>query len=674
MRAALLTTLISLLVFSSAQASSPTWEMRVCSPSYNPPAASDDQGGYDMEIAQLLAEELGAHVTYEWILLERVGVQNSLHLGHCDLIFGIGESVTGVVSSVPYLRAPYVFVTLSERNLAIASLDDPILQELTIATYPAGIPSVSLRNRGITENVREIAPVATPRGLDRDVAILEAVVRGEADVAIVYVGPAATVARENPGLLTLEPVTPELDFGANIIPLYRTFTIGVRPHDERFRDQINIALARRWDDIAAIFAAYQIPTMRISRPPVPAASDDPPVRIGLIAPARTRQAHGFEAIGEAQRLGAALAENSIARLSNRDDVRFEVHLATAPNQAAALRAADRLVQVHGVSALIGGFDEGSSAALHSFAQRNGLPFFNIGSADMALRNELCAPTTFHVEASSAMYLDALLASGVAPTGARWFVVYEAERADAAFLARFQAQLEALEGGGELVGSAVAEPRQFVYFAELNAIDASDADAVLLMLGTEATDQFLVQFGLLRSEAELFTLLPLAAQSREVMLRYSQSAATAGAQPRPTLWDPALSDVGGAATAGGAEDLNSRYSTRNALPMDPAAWASYAAVMSLFEATRAGAMASLADLSAFLTDPEVALELGKEQPLSYRPWDQQLRQPLYLSRIVPGARWGSTAAAQIDLGEVIARAPGTELDRLGDDADRSLCSF
>jgi ABC-type branched-subunit amino acid transport system substrate-binding protein/ABC-type amino acid transport substrate-binding protein len=667
MRTALLATLISLLTLAAAQTPSAPWEMRICSPAYNPPAASDDLGGYDMEIAAVLADELGARVSYEWILLERVGVQNSLHLGHCDLIFGIGESVAGVTSSVPYLRAPYVFVTLAERNIAISSLDDPILESLTIATYPAGLPSVALRNRGIVDNVLELSPVAAARGLDRDAALLSAVFSGEADVAIMYAGQASVAARENPGLLLLDPVTPELDFGANILPLYRTFTIGVRPHDERFRDQINIALAKRWDDIAAIFAEYQMPTTNISRPPVPVAGDDRLVRIGVIAPARTRQAHGFEAIGEAQRLGAILAENSIARLANRDDVRFEVHFASAPNEAAAIRAAERLLQVHGVSALVGGFDEGSSAALHQLAANYQVPFFNIGSADMALRNELCAPTTFHVEASSAMYLDALINSGVAPADRKWFIVFEADLADEALLQRFEAQLNRAGIGGKVVGQATAQPRQFVYFNELNAINAAAADAVLLMLGTEATDQFLVQFGLLRSDAELFMVLPIAAQSREVMLRYAQSSAEAGGQARPTLWDPALADPE-------ADDLNTRYSTRNALPMDPAAWGSYAAVMSLFEATRANAIGSLRDLIGFLTDPAADLALGKGVPLSYRPWDHQLRQPIYLSRIVPDARWGSTAANQIALGEVIATAPGNGLDLLGDDADRSLCRF
>lgn len=651
------------------------WEMRVCSPVHSPPAVSQDFGGYDMDVAELLAEELGAYITYEWIVRDRLGVEQSLHLGHCDLVLGIGESVTGVVSSVPYLRAPYVFVSRADRDLDIASLDDPILKTLTIATYPAGIPSVSLRNRGMVENVRELAPVTTPRGLDRDAALLDAVISGEADVAIMYVRQAAVASSNAPDMLRIEPVTPELDFGAAILPLYRTFTIGVRPHDERFRDRINEALAVRWDDIAEIFQAYGMPTLSVSRPPIPPATDERVIRVGVIAPSQTRQSHGQEAIGEAIRLGAVLAENSIARLADRDDVRFDVFFASAPNVAATLRAADRLIQVHRVDALIGGYDNASTLALHELAQEYQVAYFNVGSSAMALRNDLCLPSTFHVEASTAMYLDALIAGGAAPPERDWYVVYEEGLADEELLARWDEQLALFGVGGQTMGAAMMQPRQFVYFNELANISAAGANAVLLILGAEATDQFLVQFDLLRLDADLAMVVPLAAQTREVMLRYSQSAPEAGTTARPSLWDTTLDHPG-------ADDLNLRYTTRNAKPMESAAWASYAAVMSFFAAASEGAAESIASLTRFLTDPTIELDLGKGVPLSYRPWDHQLRQPLYLSQVVPEARWGSAVSAQMALGRVVATIPdaleranvSAQLDALGDDADQSLCAF
>jgi hypothetical protein len=49
----------------------------------------------------------------------------------------------------------------------------------------------------------------------------------------------------------------------------------------------------------------------------------------------------------------------------------------------------------------------TAAALSRFARAHRLLFFNVGATDDRLRNEDCDRYTFHVEASDAMYLDAL---------------------------------------------------------------------------------------------------------------------------------------------------------------------------------------------------------------------------------------------------------------------------
>ena len=670
-------TLVALLAWSAAAASSHAgqWELRVCAPHQSPPASSSDSGGFDNDIAAILADELGADLSFEWIITDRVGVQRSLHLGSCDVIVGIGESVTGVMSTVPYLRAPYVFVTRADRALDITSLDDPLLRELTIVTYPSGLPSVALDNRGIVDTVRELSPAATPEGLDRDTPVIDAVVSGEADVAIVYAAAAAARSVAEPGLLRIVPVTPELDFGATILPLYRTWTVGVRPHDEAFRDRINVALAVRWDEIVALIDSYGVPQLRVSRPPVPSERDGEVVRVGVIAPALTRQAHGMELIGEAARRGAVLAQNSIARTAERDEVGFEVLFASAPSFEATLRAADRLVALHGVQAIVGGFDDATAVALSERASAYGVPFFNTGSSLTALRNELCAPTTLHVEASAAMYLDAVVAGGAVPSDRDWFVVFEAGTSGDVLHERLATTLERLGDSGRVVGSARVEPRQFVFFDVLDQIRAADAGAVLVVLGTESTDQFLVQYEMMGLEASLGIVPTQFAQTRDVALRYRQSAPRSGAGARPALWDTTLESYG-------AADLNERYTSRNADPMESAAWSTYAAVMSVYAAARAGAAFDAEALVAFLTDPATEIDLGKGPGTSFRAWDNQLRQPLYLVQVDPDASWGSAVSTRVALASVVGQVPeladGVDpravLDLLGDDETTSACTF
>jgi ABC-type branched-subunit amino acid transport system substrate-binding protein len=134
-----------------------------------------------------------------------------------------------------------------------------------------------------------------------------------------------------------------------------------------------------------------------------------------------------------------------------------------------------------------------------------------------------------------------------------------------------------------------------------------------------------------------------------------------------LWHPDLSRYG-------AAQLNERFVDHFARPMDSAAWAGWFAVKVVWEtALRAGG-----------TDAEVligALEGGlarfdghKGRPLSFRSWDHQLRQPLYLVG-EPGTTKGSASAS---IAEVPAALPGEEigaielLDRLGTPRESSRC--
>ncbi|TVR87760.1 MAG: hypothetical protein EA416_14235 [Trueperaceae bacterium] len=671
-----LVALVVLLASSStALAGEHDWELRVCAAFHNPPMSSSTDGGVNNDIAAVLADELGARLTFEWILLDRVGVQRSLHRGTCDVVIGIGESVTGVVSSVPYLRVPYVFLTRSDRGIDIESLDDPVLRELTIATYPTGLPSVSLENRGIVESVREISPITTPQGLDRDTPVIDAVVDGSVDVAIVYGAAAARRALAEPGLLTIVPVTPELDFGPTILPLYRTWTIGVRPHDVDFRQRLNVALAARWDEITELIAGYGVPQLRVSRPPTAPATDPGVIRVGVIAPSQTREAHGMELIGEAARRGAILAENSIARAVDRDDVRFEVLFASAPSHDSAVRAAERLTALHGVQAIVGGFDDEEAEALSDLAAARGVVFFNVGSGAPTLRGSLCRPTTLHVAASTDMYVDAIVIEAARSDASDWFVLTEDGLVPEGYDARVAAALDRSARGGSVVGSARVPARQFVYFDVLDAIRASEAAAVLVVLGTEATDQFLVQYEMMGLDAVVAVVPNLMSQTRPVLLRYRQAAPRASAAPRPAVWDTTL-------TEHGADDLNERYTSRNAEPMEGVSWTTYAAVMSVFQATKVGAAADAATMLAYLADDTTELDVAKGPGVGYRSWNGQLRQPLYLIEVDPEAAWGSSVSARVALARVLEVVPmprsGSDvrerLDRLGDDAATSDCTF
>lgn len=628
-------------MIGAAQTDAPRFDLAFCAPVSAWPMSSRERPGFDNAIAELLADELGANPTFLWTNFDEVGIRDTLHSGLCDVAIGIGEGVAEVLSTVPYLKTPYVFVARSDRDLAVESLDDPRLGELTIGTYQTGIPSIALRNRGLDASLREYAAAVLPSGVDPHTPILDAVLAGEVDVGIVYGPVAGARALEEGGALVLRAVTPELDFGATILQMSRIWTIGVRTHDDALRDRLNLALAARWDDVVAILDSFGAPQLPISRPRDIEENPDA-TRVGVIHAARTPASLDNAAVGEDARLGAAVADNSIALLE-RSEAPFILLEAHAPTLAAVERAALRLVLVEGVDTLVGGYDREEAALLARIATEHGVAYFNVGSEDDALRNPVCYPTTLHVAPSGHMLVEGIARSLPEPAARRVFAVAERGTETEPLV---QALAESLAGsGGELVGSALVEPNQFVFFPVFDEARAADASAIVLLMAPDAQELFLGQVGAADRGVAIAGLSTVRGQSRPYLQRYLQVAPFGGAAPRVAAWDPA-----------NANPINETFAARTSAPMEPAAWTTYAAILGAFAASEAGVLHDTEALIAHLTAPGTTLDLGKSTPVRFRADDGQLLQELYLVAPVAGAVWGRTAADRTAFAEVLRTLP------------------
>jgi ABC-type branched-subunit amino acid transport system substrate-binding protein len=134
---------------------------------------------------------------------------------------------------------------------------------------------------------------------------------------------------------------------------------------------------------------------------------------------------------------------------------------------------------------------------------------------------------------------------------------------------------------------------------------------------------------------------------------------AGAEGEVLLWHPSLAKFG-------AEQLMDRYRARAGAAMTSSAWAGWFAVKALSEASLRARSSDPARLIAYLERDGTQLDGHKGRPLSFRPWDHQLRQPLYVA-----AAGGDGVAA-------VPKAAGEEessrelLDTLGTAARETEC--
>jgi mxaJ protein len=254
---------LALAACTSADAGQPV--LRVCSDPNNLPFSNDKGEGFENEVAQLVANSLGAKLEYTWFPQRRGFIRNTLKAERCDLVIGVPAGYELVAPTRPYYRSTYVFVSRADRHLDISSLDDPRLKDLKIGVQITGDdyenpPAVeALARRGLYGQVVGYTLYGDYSQPNPPLAIVDAVTHGDVDIAIVW-GPLAGYAAKHAAVpLTLAAVTPANDPPGNRF----TFGIamGVRKRDRELAAKVQHVLATEQPAIAAILDRYGVPQL-----------------------------------------------------------------------------------------------------------------------------------------------------------------------------------------------------------------------------------------------------------------------------------------------------------------------------------------------------------------------------------------------------------------------------
>lgn len=166
--------------------------------------------------------------------------------------------------------------------MTLAPLDDSLLRRLTIGVHVIGDdytnapPAHALAARGIVRNVRGYSLYGAYTRPNPPLALVDAVVRGEVDVAIVW-GPFAGWARSRGAPPTLVPVLPQVDLP--FLPFVYDIAMGVRRGDDSLRALLEAAMARRAPDVDRLLARFGVPRVdapgrRVAATPSPDVPDE----------------------------------------------------------------------------------------------------------------------------------------------------------------------------------------------------------------------------------------------------------------------------------------------------------------------------------------------------------------------------------------------------------------
>jgi quinoprotein dehydrogenase-associated probable ABC transporter substrate-binding protein len=241
-------------------------ELRVCADPDNLPFSNSKQQGFENQIAQLVAADLKAQLKYQWQRMGRGFVREYINNSRCDLLIGIPTNYKPMLTTSPYYHSTYVFVTRRDRNLKLASLNDPVLHSMKIGVQVLEEdytpPATALARRGLQNEI-----VGFESTGEDAASIVRAVMDKKVDVAIVWGPLAGYFARKFRNRVLLAPVTPEVDPPA--LPFTFSISMGVRKGNAALRTELEQVLSRRQREIRSILNDYGVPQLAL-----------PPQRIG----------------------------------------------------------------------------------------------------------------------------------------------------------------------------------------------------------------------------------------------------------------------------------------------------------------------------------------------------------------------------------------------------------
>ncbi|MEN3334540.1 MAG: mxaJ protein [Blastocatellia bacterium] len=267
------TLLITLLLFAlpsfsscakkEGEAAKPQRHLRVCADPNNLPFSNQQLEGFENRIADLIAREMNATVAYTWWAQRRGFIRNTLKAEDCDVVLGLPASSEMALTTKPYYRSTYVFVYRKDRGMNVRSFDDPVLRNLKIGIHLIGDdfanapPAHALTKRGIINNVAGYTVYGDYLQDNPPARIINALVAGEIDLAIVWGPLAGYFVKQQSVPLEIVPVSPQID--QPFLPFVYDISMGVRRGDNKLKEELEEILERRRTEIDGILQEYGVP-------------------------------------------------------------------------------------------------------------------------------------------------------------------------------------------------------------------------------------------------------------------------------------------------------------------------------------------------------------------------------------------------------------------------------
>lgn len=301
------------------------------------------------------------------------------------------------------------------------------------------------------------------------------------------------------------------------------------------------------------------------------------------------------------------------------------------------------MRAEGVSYILADLSEKQLLSIADVAAEHGVLIFNVGSTDDSLREENCHAHIYHTAPTRSMLSDGLAQYLIWKQWRRWVLIHGSHDTD-------KKLADSLRRAAERFGAEIVAEKEYT---DTGTARKTDSGVVQVQREMPVFTQDLPEHDVLvvADENEVFaTYVPYRTWVPRPV------AGSAGLMP--TAWHPASEQWGGT-------QIQNRFLKahgRRMLSKDMSAWS---AVRAIGEAATRSQSTDRTKIADYLASDEFSLAAFKGQKLTFRKWNNQLRQPIFLG---DGRSVVSTSPQEGFLHQ------RTELDTLGVDEAETSCSM
>lgn len=115
--------------------------LKICSAENEMPYSNKKGEGFENKLSQLLGQKINRKIKHVYWKDPRYFVRDFLDKGLCDVVIGVDSGDPRVLTTKPYYRSAYTFITREEDDLDLKNWDSEILRSVKLIGFIPGTPS-----------------------------------------------------------------------------------------------------------------------------------------------------------------------------------------------------------------------------------------------------------------------------------------------------------------------------------------------------------------------------------------------------------------------------------------------------------------------------------------------------------------------------------------------------